>query len=205
MKEQKTYLIVTVIMLILFGIGLTVNNQSLQNLTYFGAFTSLIILTGLLLKQSKTKNILKNIYGEQSKDGTNSFEECKQIAKDFADKEYANTPGKNIDFDWSNAKTDLGWVYDLRNQEFIESRYFYTPNGPHDTGTYIFIDATNGKFMSSQPAGKKSQREDPFSTLEAYDKKMVRRIASIQARQDNTDNGLHGLDINMGFNGENEE
>jgi hypothetical protein len=204
--EQQKLVIGSIIAIIgLFGISYSINDGSLKQLIYFAAFALVIFLIGMQLKQSKTKNILQRIQGRNGNTGTATFQDCKEIAEDFAKEEYGDEPGKSIDFDWSTAKSDMDWVYDLREQEFIVARYFYTQYGPHDTGTYIFVDATNGEFMTSKPAGKQSQREDPFSALDAYDKKLKRRMAAIQARGENSDNGLKGLNIDMGLNGESED
>jgi hypothetical protein len=205
MEQQKLVIGSILAMIALFGIGYSINPGSLQQIMYFAGFAVLVFLIGMQLKQAKTKNILKNIQGSKGSNGNANFQECKKIAKNFAKEEYGDEPGKAIDFDWSQAKSDMDWVYDLREQEFIVARYFYTQYGPHDTGTYIFVDATNGEFMTSKPAGKKSQREDPFSALDAYDKKLKRRMAAIQARGENSDNGLKGLNIDMGLNGDSED
>lgn len=191
-RDAKLYGGIIVIVAGLYLAKSTFDNSGLNDLFVLSALLGGIGIAARLVKDKKVKQHLQR-FSEDSKGVNYGFKDCKEIAKEWSKEEYQGRikGKKGMSFDWSQAKTDIAPVYDFSDDDWIHARYFYTQYGPNNKGTLIFIDATNGRFMTSMPVHKHNLKDDPFMHLEMY--RMTKRFASRITHSDDENHNVQAL------------
>lgn len=179
------------------------NVAALNDLLVLTAVLGAIGLGGKIVKDRKLGEKLSQ-YSNSNSSGINySFEQCVEIAKEWSKDHYSGRikSKKGMSFDWTQASSDPVPVYNFASEEWIMVRYFYTQYGPKNKGTLIFVDATNGDFMTSKPVKWRDVKKEPFKELEMYN--MTRRFFRSIPRKEGENQGsgpmIQGIPIqNMG-------
>lgn len=179
------------------------DNSALNDLFVASALVTSIGIGAKIVQNKKITNAFKK-YSQNKGGGPNySTDECKEIAKDWAKKNFHGriNSKKGISFDWTQSSTQPGQVYDQRQDEWIDVRYFYSPHGPKNKAVLIFVDATNGKHYATESVIPHKMKDNPFNYLESY--KQTKRFASHIARANNQEETrvgtVTGIPVNQNF------
>lgn len=200
-KDARIYGTIIGIVSLLYILSSSFKIASLNDLFVLSAALGFIAIAGKILKDNKIADKLNRLGGAQAKGRRHSLNECREIAKDWAKKNYDGEVKKarGMSFDWTQASTDIAHVYNFKDEEWIEARYFYTPYGPKNKGTLIFVDATYGETITSKPVKKSVLKDEPFEHLEMY--RMTKNMRSMVARGNVDGNNqqpmINGIPVNQ--------
>lgn len=187
-RDQKIYGTSIVLIAVLFFLSRSLEIARINDLFITVLVMGVIGLGGKFVRDNKIAEKLSSLKKGQSSGSQYSFTECKEIAVDWAKKNYSNRldKRKGVSFDWTQASSEPVPVYDFANQEWLTIRYFYTTHGPKNKGALIFVDATNGEVYASKPVKKFGQKTNPFNHLKSY-RMTKRRLPSIGAMENGED------------------
>lgn len=201
-KDAKIYGGVIVLVVGLYLAKSTFDSNALNDLFVISAVLGAIGIGAKIVQDKKLTSKLQN-YSQRSNSGIKySTNDCKQIAKDWAKKNFHGkiNSKKGVSFDWTQSSTDPAQIYDFRNEEWIFIRYFYTPYGPKNKGVFIFVDATNGDHYATKPVDKHEMKDNPYNYLESY--RQTKRFAGRIRYGDNNDQqgiqAVTGIPITQG-------
>lgn len=199
-KNQKLSGTIFVLLTGLYVVNSWISSSALSNVFIAAILVAVVWFAGQLWKNMKLSEKIKEVSNNGSKTSY-SYSECKEIAKEWSKNEYDGRikSQKGISFDWTQAKHDITQVFDFRKQEWIDVRYFYTQYGPKNKGALIFINASNGEFMTHFPVKKHDLKDNPFQHLSMY--KMTMKYRHRINQMENGDNqsiqGLQGIPIDV--------
>lgn len=154
------------------------------------------------VQDKKLTNKLKD-YGSKSGSGANyTTSECAEIANEWAKEHFHGkiNSKKGVKFDWTQSSTQPGYVYNFRDDEWIDVRYFYTPHGSKNKAILIFVDATNGKHYATESVIPDKMKDNPFNYLESYrqTKRMRGRIPHNGDENNQNVQALTGIPVTQG-------
>jgi hypothetical protein len=203
MKQKTLYFLSAVTILGLYLVSTVINDTSINSVFALGAVLGGLGLVYTIYNRNKIENIIEKNTSNGSTRTNYSINDCKEIAMDWARKEFDNNHGKALGFSWNVATSDKAPVFDFQQREFYTARLFYTNYGDKNTRIYLFIDATNGEVISPKP-GQMVNENDPFMALEEYrlTRKHLPRIMAMQNRSGN-DSGVPFDDIEFSVTGNN--
>lgn len=199
-KNQKLSAGIFVLLAGLYVVNSWISSSALSNVLVAAILVAVVWFAGQLWKNMKLSEKIKEVSSNNSKNSY-SYEECKQIAKDWSKKEYDGRikSQKGISFDWTQAKHDLTQVFNFRQQEWIDVRYFYSQYGPKNKGALIFVDASNGGVLSHTPVKKHNLKDNPFQHLSMYRMTMKYRHRINQMENNDNQNiqSIQGIPVNV--------
>jgi len=177
-KNAKIYGSIILVLVGLYLLSTFMNISALDDLVIVSVILGGIGVAGKIVKDKKLSNKLKQYSSKGSSGGINySTDDCKEIAKEWAKNNFHGkiNSKKGVSFDWTQSSTEPAPIYNFRDEEWIDVRYFYTPYGSKNQGVFIFIDATNGEHYATKPVKKHEMKENPYNYLESY--KHTKRFA----------------------------
>lgn len=192
-KDAKIYGGIAVVTIILYVASSSLDIAGLNDLFTITAVLGVIGVAAKIVQDKKIGNKLKK-YSQNKSSGTNhSTDQCKEIAQEWAKENFHGkiNSKKGVSFDWTQSSTQPAQIYDFRDDQWIDIRYFYSPHGPKNKGVLIFVDATNGEHYASQPVDKHEMKQNPFNYLESY--RQTKRFAGRITHGDEENQNIKGL------------
>jgi len=175
--------------LLLTGIGLATNTVTVQDLIIVGILLGIIGAAIMKTEKGILKNTIKRNKSTQTNSINYSFQEGKQIIKDFAQDEFKGriNKKKGISIDHTRSESEpTSIITNPKTGDVVMVRHYYVTHGDLNQPVDFFVDVTNGKYFAHKQVTERRRNardRNPFEKLDAY-RKTKRYARKVQPDSD---------------------